>query len=59
MKGSPKVKAALDELLAAGMGAINTYFVTAGEETIDWLEAQLSLIENLGEANYLAQQLGA
>ena len=33
--------------------------VTAGDETIDWLETQLSLIENLGEANYLAQQLGA
>jgi bacterioferritin len=156
MKGSPKVKTALDELLAAEMGAINTYFVnakllenwgyrtlgakmyeesmaemrhaeqmvnriiyfegipnlnklgrvktgstvpeqfhtahelettqcerlvktitlcraegddgtrlvlepmvTAGEATIDWLETQLGLIESLGEANYLAQQLGA
>jgi bacterioferritin len=32
--------------------------ITAGEESIDWIETQLSLIEKLGEANYLAQQLG-
>ncbi len=32
--------------------------VTAGEGSIDWLETQLSAIAALGEANYLAQQLG-
>jgi bacterioferritin len=32
--------------------------VTAGEATIDWVETQLSLIDKVGEANYLAQQLG-
>jgi bacterioferritin len=32
--------------------------VTAGESSIDWLETQLAAIEALGEANYLAQQLG-
>ena len=32
--------------------------VTAGEASIDWLETQLSAIKSLGEANYLAQQLG-
>lgn len=32
--------------------------VTAGEGSIDWLETQIAAIEALGEANYLAQQLG-
>jgi bacterioferritin len=27
------------------------------EEHVDWLEAQLTLIQQLGEANYLAQQI--
>ena len=27
------------------------------EEHVDWIETQLSLIERIGEANYLAQQL--
>jgi bacterioferritin len=29
------------------------------EHHADWLETQLSLIESLGEANYLSQQLHA
>ena len=32
--------------------------VTAGEASIDWLETQIAAIKALGEANYLAQQLG-
>jgi bacterioferritin len=31
--------------------------VSAGEETIDWLETQLSAIDALGESAWLAQQL--
>ncbi|MFO0552093.1 MAG: bacterioferritin [Polyangiaceae bacterium] len=34
--------------------------ILAGEEEhVDWIETQLGLIEKLGEANYLAQQLDA
>ncbi len=31
--------------------------VTAGEETVDWLETQLHALDTLGETAYLAQQL--
>ena len=31
--------------------------LTSEEEHIDWLEAQLELIRQVGEANYLAQQI--
>jgi bacterioferritin len=27
------------------------------EEQVDWLETELSLIDRVGEANYLAQQI--
>ena len=31
--------------------------LTSEEEHVDWLEAQLELVKQLGEANYLAQQI--
>ena len=33
--------------------------IVAGDETIDWLETQLALIQKLGEKDYLAQHLGS
>jgi bacterioferritin len=33
--------------------------VTAGDETIDWLETQFALIKKIGENDYLAQQLSS
>lgn len=33
--------------------------LVAGDETIDWLETQIALVEKLGENDYLAQQLGS
>jgi bacterioferritin len=34
-----------------------THILTSEEAHVDWLEAQLSQIAQMGEANYLAQQL--
>ncbi len=33
------------------------HILTAEEEHVDWLEAQLSLISQVGEQNYLSQQI--
>ncbi|CAN5470353.1 bacterioferritin [soil metagenome] len=33
------------------------HILTAEEEHVDWLEAQFDLIKQVGEANYLAQQI--
>lgn len=40
-----------------GTRTILERILTAEEEHTDWLEAQLELIEQIGEANYLAQQI--
>jgi bacterioferritin len=34
-----------------------THILTSEEEHVDWLEAQLELIKQVGESNYLAQQI--
>ena len=49
MKGDPRVLKALNELLEQ---------ILADEEThMDWIEAQLHLIQEVGQENYLAQQI--
>ena len=40
-----------------GSEALLTKILVSEEEHIDWLEAQLELIRQLGDANYLAQQI--
>ncbi|MBL8610605.1 MAG: bacterioferritin [Myxococcales bacterium] len=40
-----------------GTEALLTKILTSEEEHADWLEAQLELVKQVGEANYLAQQI--
>jgi bacterioferritin len=40
-----------------GSEDILTHILRAEEEHVDWLEAQLELVKQVGEANYLAQQI--
>ena len=42
---------------ASGSRKLFADILDSEEEHIDWIETQLSLIERIGEANYLAQQL--
>lgn len=40
-----------------GSEALLTGILTSEEEHVDWLEAQLELVKQVGEAHYLAQQI--
>jgi bacterioferritin len=56
----PRLNAAIAAAVAAGDNGTRELLegiLVDEEEHADWLETQLGLIEQLGEANYLAQQL--
>lgn len=40
-----------------GSEALLTKILVSEEEHVDWLEAQLELVKQVGEANYLSQQI--
>jgi bacterioferritin len=40
-----------------GSDALLTKILVSEEEHVDWLESQLELVKQVGEANYLAQQI--
>ncbi len=56
----PRLNAGIEQLRVAGDNGSRFLLesILASEENhVDWLEAQLELIAQLGEANYLAQQI--
>ena len=58
----PDLKAAISYCESSGDFVSRKLFVDileSEEEHIDWLETQLSLIEQLGEANYLLTKIGS
>ena len=60
LEGLPVLKEAIVHCEGVGDFTSRKLFadiLDSEEEHIDWIETQLSLIERIGEANYLAQQL--
>jgi bacterioferritin (cytochrome b1) len=65
MQGDEQVVELLNEALTADLTAVNQYFLDAkmfdelghAHLDADWLEMQLALINQIGEAHYLAQQI--
>jgi len=56
----PRLNAGIEQLRVSGDNGSRLLLeqILASEELhVDWLEAQLELIEQLGETNYLAQQI--
>ena len=56
----PLLRAAISHCDTVGDNVSRALFIdilVSEEEHIDWLETQLSLVDRLGEQNYLAQQL--
>jgi len=56
----PRLNKAISECRARldhGTAELLEEILVSEEEHIDWLEAQLELVKQIGEANYLAQQI--
>jgi bacterioferritin len=56
----PRLNKAIESCRQAGDNNTEyllTKILSAEEEHVDWLEAQLELVKQVGEANYLAQQI--
>ncbi len=56
----PRLNAGIEQLRQSGDNGsriLLEQILTSEETHVDWLEAQLELIAQLGEANYLAQQI--
>jgi bacterioferritin len=56
----PLLNKSIEACRAAGDNGsedILVHILRAEEEHVDWLEAQLELVKQVGEANYLAQQI--
>jgi len=57
----PRLNAGIEQCRVAGDNGTRLLLeeiLASEEEHVDWIEAQLELIQQIGEANYLAQQLG-
>lgn len=58
----PRLNAGIEQLRQGGDNGTRILLesiLTSEEAHVDWLEAQLELIEQIGETNYLAQQIKA
>ncbi|MCC6623008.1 MAG: bacterioferritin [Deltaproteobacteria bacterium] len=57
----PRLNAGIEQCRVAGDNGTRLLLekiLASEEEHVDWIEAQLELIQQIGEPNYLAQQLG-
>ena len=60
MEAIPRLNKSITECRAIGdNGTVELLedILTSEEEHVDWLEAQLELVKQVGEAHYLAQQI--
>jgi bacterioferritin (cytochrome b1) len=53
MKGDPRIIDILNDVLTGEL----THILVDSEGHVDWLESQLELVSQMGEAHYLAEQV--